>query len=62
MVAVAKWLTQTAVTRLFVGSIPTSHPMKKIIKVKEDFELLGFWIVKEPINPMCYIKQEPKDK
>lgn len=33
MVAVAKWLTQTAVTRLFVGSIPTSHPMKKIFKI-----------------------------
>ena len=28
--------------------------MNKII-VSEDFELLHFWMVKEPINPQCYI-------
>ena len=29
--------------------------MNKIIKVEDKWELLGFFMVKEPVNPQCYI-------
>jgi hypothetical protein len=33
MVAMVKWLTLTTVTRTYVGSNPTSHPILKFLAV-----------------------------